>query len=62
MSEQEKQAYDLGFDCGKNGANTTNCHFSIFSTPERTRAWERGKAAADKIRAQIRETAEKIAG
>jgi hypothetical protein len=37
-----KQAYRYGFDCGKNGANTTNCHFAIFSVPENTREWERG--------------------
>lgn len=40
-------AYRMGYDCGKNGANTTNCHFGIFSTPENTKAWERGKADAD---------------
>lgn len=40
-------AYRAGYDCGKNGVNTTNCHFGIFSTPENTKAWERGKADAD---------------
>lgn len=42
--------YDLGFDCGKNGPNTTNCSFLIFSSKERTRAWERGKAAGERAR------------
>jgi len=36
-------AYKMGKDCAKNGANTTNCHFSIFSSKENTEAWERGK-------------------
>ena len=35
--------FEAGKDCAINGANTTNCHFSIFSTPERTRQWEAGK-------------------
>jgi len=37
-----------GYDCGKNGANTTNCHFRLFATPELTKSWERGKAKADR--------------
>jgi hypothetical protein len=36
----------LGYDSGKNGANLTNCDFRIFSTGERTRAWERGNEKA----------------
>jgi hypothetical protein len=39
-------AYKMGYDCGKNGANTTNCHFSIFSSKENTKEWERGKKDA----------------
>lgn len=39
-------AYKMGYDCEINGANTTNCHFSIFSSKENTRAWEEGKKAA----------------
>lgn len=41
-----QQAYDFGFDAGKNGANETNSNFAIFSTPEKTKAWERGNKAA----------------
>jgi len=44
MTKQE--AYDFGYDCGKNGSNTTNCHYSIFATKELMKAWERGKAKA----------------
>lgn len=40
-------AYEMGRDCAVNGANLTNCHFSIFSSPENTRAWERGKRDAE---------------
>lgn len=41
-------AYDAGYDCGKNGANTHNCHFSFFSSPSLTKEWERGKSDAEK--------------
>ncbi len=39
----EEYAERMGHDAGFNGANTTNCHFSIFATPQLMRAWERGK-------------------
>ena len=42
-------AEDMGYDCGKNGANTTNCHFGLFATRELTGAWERGKARASAV-------------
>jgi hypothetical protein len=32
----------MGFDSEFNGANTTNCHFSLFGSPELTKAWELG--------------------
>jgi hypothetical protein len=38
----EQVSYDAGYDAGRDGPNTTNCHYSLFSSPERTRAWERG--------------------
>lgn len=41
-----KEAYEYGKDYGMNGANQTNCHFSIFSSNENTAAWERGKREA----------------
>ena len=44
-------AYDLGYDCGLNGPNTTNCSFSIFYCKESTKAWERGKAAGELAKA-----------
>jgi hypothetical protein len=42
------QSYRLGYDCGLNGPNTTNSHFSIFAKKENTAAWEKGKAAGEK--------------
>lgn len=39
-------AYEAGWDCEINGANTENCHFSLFSSPEMTKAWEHGKKNA----------------
>ncbi len=33
----------MGYDAEFNGANTTNCHFSLFGKPELTKAWESGK-------------------
>lgn len=43
-------AYKMGYDCGANGPNLTNCGFAIFSTSENTREWERGKRDADAIK------------
>jgi hypothetical protein len=43
----EEYAEDMGYDAGKNGPNGTNTHFAIFSRPQFTKAWERGKARAD---------------
>jgi hypothetical protein len=44
---QNKTAYELGWECGRDGANEQNCHFSIFSSPENTKAWEAGKRDAE---------------
>jgi hypothetical protein len=43
----EDAAEAAGYDCGKNGPNTTNCHFGLFSTLAKTAAWERGKRRAE---------------
>ncbi len=42
----KEYAYKMGYDCGKNGANLKNCHFTIFSRKEFTKAWENGKREA----------------
>lgn len=39
----QQKAYNLGHDCGEHGANMENSHYSIFSSIENTREWERGK-------------------
>ena len=44
----ETYAYNMGFDCGKNGANLKNCHFSIFNSQSNMKEWERGKRDAEK--------------
>lgn len=43
-----KAAYSFGYDAGLNGPNEINCSFRIFSDPEFTKAWERGKAKGEK--------------
>lgn len=48
----ETEAYQMGRDCALNGANTTNCHFTLFATPHLTAAWERGKAEAEQKKAK----------
>lgn len=47
----EKVCFAMGYDSEMNGADEKNCHFSLFSSVERTRAWERGKAQAVKDKA-----------
>lgn len=44
------EAYRAGKDCGENGPNLKNCHYTHFATPEQTKAWERGKAQADAVK------------
>ena len=44
----EKKAFAGGYDCGINGANTNNCHLSLFARPELMKAWTDGKKAAEK--------------
>lgn len=46
----KEKAYKLGFDCGLNGSNLTNCDFRIFSTPEFTKEWERGKLDGENVK------------
>lgn len=41
------EARAAGYRCAIEGANIDNCHFSLFATPELTRAWEEGKRIAE---------------
>lgn len=40
--ETLREAYLAGLDKLNHGANTKNCHFGLFNTKERTKAWELG--------------------
>jgi hypothetical protein len=42
--------YEMGFDYAVNGATTDNCNFALFSTPARSREWERGKEEGKKVK------------
>ena len=46
---EESHAYEMGYNCGENGANTTNCNFVMFSSTANTKAWERGKRDAEAL-------------
>lgn len=50
LKEPEMTAYEAGRDCAINGPDTTNCDFRHFATPEQTKAWEQGKANAERER------------
>lgn len=53
-----KFAYGMGKDAGLNGANMTNCHFGIFSCPENTAEWERGKLDGEQAKKLASEAAQ----
>ena len=42
-ADELNYAYRMGEDYGKNGANTVNCHFSLFQHSLMKDAWERGR-------------------
>ena len=44
-----RACFEAGYDSVASGANESNCHFGYFSTPEMTKAWERGAAEAKKV-------------
>lgn len=47
------RAYEAGQDYAVNGANTENCHFSLFGSTEAAAAWARGR---DDMRAALEES------
>lgn len=44
-----EDTYKAGLDCGLNGATEQNCHFGYFSSPEHTKAWEKGEKEGRKL-------------
>ena len=48
--QELRTPYDAGYDCGYFGADTKNCHFAWFSTPENTPSWELGKRNGEAAR------------
>jgi hypothetical protein len=43
--------FDAGYEAEAHGSTMINCHFSLFSTLEKTNAWNAGRALAVKVRA-----------
>jgi len=41
-----EHSFEMGRDYCVNGANSKNCHYSLFSTRECADAWEAGRRAA----------------
>ncbi len=37
-----EEAFRAGIDYARHGANEQNCYFGLFSSPEKTKAWEDG--------------------
>jgi len=42
--------YKMGYDSVINKPNTKNCHFSLFSTHEKMKRWEKGVQDAKKTK------------
>ena len=51
--------FKAGYDAEMNGANTTNCHFSLFSAPQFTAAWENGRNQAVKDKQSAQQSVER---
>lgn len=51
VKADERNAYTAGFECGTEGANTTNCHFRHFAEERLTRSWELGKQHGEEVKA-----------
>lgn len=57
MSIEAKQTptdphYKAGYDAGKNGENTTNCHYSHFASKRIMQQWQAGYDAAKRERSE----------
>lgn len=61
-NQEESMFYKKGYDAGLNGANTDNSHFANFSTPEKTKEWEKGNKAGIKDREESEEKPQTVVG
>ncbi len=53
---QLQKCYEMGYDAGLKGVNNINTHFSLFTSPNRLKAWERGSKQGKKIKpSEVRE-------
>ena len=50
---ERQEAFVLGYNSVLDGANEENCHFSIFTLEENTKAWEAGAAEAKRFMATV---------
>lgn len=46
IKKQASKEYLAGWDAGMNGANDTNCNFTLFTTQTQTDEWDRGNRDA----------------
>ncbi len=53
MTAEQDSAFRAGYNAGVNGPDLGNCHFYFFSTPEKTKAWEKGKALGDEAKTEL---------
>lgn len=60
MEYHFNNAFDAGYDAGKNGANTFNSHYRWFATKESMQEWQRGNDAGSKKREADREAERKL--
>lgn len=44
---EQQHCYECGYDAKLNGENKINSSYDLFSTPEKTKAWEHGSMIAD---------------
>lgn len=59
MNKDTKE-FKAGFDCGLNGPNPTNSHFTFFATKEQTADWEAGQKEGRKAKANNQGNRKKI--
>lgn len=61
-TSNEKICFAMGYDAAMNGADEKNCHFSLFSSPTNTAAWEAGNRWGIKDRESAQQKMQPTAG